>query len=224
MSVAAYNLRAYPLASFAWFPRFPHTGASVLLVSTSTDLSSPITSYAWDLSDNGPFGAFEAAGPAITTSFATPASHQVRLRVTAADRLSGVAVETIDMSAPPPGVLLPFPLVRIVGTVFRSRVKIRLLAVKAPAQSAITVSCTGRSCPARSARRVAASRRGRLLWTSFPQFERSLSARAVLEIRVSKGGAIGAYTRFVVRRRGLPVRVDSCLDPAGIKPIACPSS
>jgi hypothetical protein len=224
ISAAAYNLRAYPLASFVWFPRSPHTGRPVLLVSTSTDLTSPITAYAWDTSDNGPFGAFEAGGPAITTTFATPASHQVRLRVTAADHLSSIAVERIDMSTPPPGVLLPFPLVRIVGTVFRSRVRIRLLAVKAPVQARITVSCRGLSCPARSARRVAESRRGQLLWTRFRQFERSLSARAVLEIRVSRTGEIGAFTRFVVRRRALPLRVDSCLDPAGIKPIACPSS
>jgi hypothetical protein len=46
----------------------------------------------------------------------------------------------------------------------------------------------------------------------------------VLQIRVSNAGDIGAYTRFVVRRRMLPVRLDSCLDAAGIKPIACPSS
>jgi hypothetical protein len=38
-----------------WFPQSPHTGESVLLVSTSTDLTSPITAYAWDLADNGPF-------------------------------------------------------------------------------------------------------------------------------------------------------------------------
>jgi hypothetical protein len=223
-AAAAYNLRAYPLASFVWFPQSPHTGESILLVSTSTDLTSPITAYAWDLADNGPFGAFEAGGPSITTTFATPASHQVRLRVTAADHLSSVAVEMIQMSTPPPGVLLPFPLVRIVGTVFGSRVKLRLLAVKAPPKARITVSCQGGSCPARSARRVAASRRGRVVWTRFRRFERSLSAGVLLEIRVSRDGEIGAYTRFVVRHLRLPVRVDSCLDPAGIKPIACPSS
>jgi len=221
---AAYNLRAYPLSSFVWFPAFPRVGESITLVSTSTDLTSPITTYAWDVADNGPFGGFKDSGPVTTATFATPASHQARLRVTAADHLSSIAVETIHMSTPPPGVLLPFPLVRIVGNVFRSRVRLRLLAVEAPARSRITVSCRGRSCPARSVGRIAATRRGRLLWTRFRAFERSLSASLTLEIRVSRAGEIGAYTRFVVRRVRLPLRVDSCLDTAGITPIACPSS
>jgi hypothetical protein len=221
---AIYNLKAYPVASFVWFPALPHPGESISLVSTSTDLTSPIAAYAWDLADNGPFGAFNDGGPVTTTTFATPASHQARLRVTAADHLSSIAVETIHMSTPPPGVLVPFPLVRIVGSDFRSRVRLRLLAVEAPAQSSITVSCRGRSCPARSVRRIAGSRPGRLMWTRFRVFERSLSARLTLEIRVSRAGEIGAYTRFVVRRLRLPLRVDSCLDPAGIRPIACPAS
>ena len=221
---AAYNLRAYPLSSFVWFPTVPRVGESVTLVSNSADLTSPIVAYAWDLADDGPFGAFKDSGPVTTTTFATPASHQARLRVTAADHLSSIAVETIRMSTPAPGVLLPFPLVRIVGTVFRSRVRLRLLAVEAPARSRITVSCRGRSCPARSVGRIAATRRGRLLWTRFRAFERSLSASLTLEIRVSRAGEIGAYTRFVVRRVRLPLRVDSCLDPKGMTPIACPSS
>jgi hypothetical protein len=98
---AAYNLKAYPLASFVWCPAFPRPGESISLVSTSTDLTSPITAYAWDLADNGPFGAFKDGGPVTTTTFATPASHQARLRVTAADHLSSIAVETIHMSTPP---------------------------------------------------------------------------------------------------------------------------
>ena len=224
VAAAVYKLRAYPSASFVWFPAFPRPGESISLVSTSTDLTSPITAYAWDLADNGPFGAFNDGGPVATATFATPASHQARLRVTAADHLSSIAVETIQMSVPPPGVLLPVPLVRIVGTDFRSRVRLRLLAVEAPARSWITVSCQGRGCPARSVRRIAASRPGRSMWSRFRVFERFLAARLTLEIRVSRDRDIGAYTRFVVRRLRLPLRVDSCLDPAGIRPIACPTS
>jgi hypothetical protein len=224
LAAALYNLKAYPRASFVWFPSSPHTGEPISLVSTSVGVTSPITSYAWDVSDDGPFGPFEDGGPLRTASFPTPASHQVRLRVTAADHLSSIAVETIRMSDPPPGVLLPFPVVRIVGTVFHSGVTLRLLAVQAPARARITISCVGRGCPARFASRLAETRRGRLLWTRFPRFQRFLTARMVLQIRVSRGGEIGAYTRFVVRRHRLPVRVDSCLDPTGISPIVCPSS
>jgi hypothetical protein len=49
-----------------------------------------------------------------------------------------------------------------------------------------------------------------------------LRAGVILEIRVSKPGQIGKYTRFAVRRGRLPVRLDTCLEPAGIKPMACP--
>jgi PKD domain len=221
---ALYNLKAYPLASFTWFPRFPHTGEPISLVSTSKGVTSPIVAYAWDVADNGPFGPFVAGRPVTTATFATPASHQVRLRVTAADGASSIAVQTIQMSTPPPGVLSPFPTVRIVGTVFHSRVTLKQLAVKAPAGALITITCQGRRCPARSARKPAATRGPRAIWARFHPFERLLPAGAVLEIRVTRNAEVGAYTRFVVRHSRLPVRADSCLDPAGVKPIACPSS
>ena len=57
-------------------------------------------------------------------------------------------------------------------------------------------------------------------FTSF----RRLNAGVVLEVRITKSGAIGKYTRFVIRRGKLPARLDACLDPARLRPIACPSS
>lgn len=221
---ALYNLRAYPLASFVWFPSSPHTGESFSLVSTSSDRTSPIISYAWDVADNGPFGPFKEGGPSSTASFPTPADHQVRLRVTAADHLSSTAVETIRMTPPAAGVLLPFPVVRIVGRVFGPGVRLRQLAVRAPPSARIAVTCQGKGCPARTSRRVAPPQRRRGRWTRFREFEGFLPAGAVLQVRVTKNGQIGAYTRFAVRRHRLPVRADSCLDSAGVKPIACPSS
>src|SRR5947209_7947785 len=92
---ATYHLSAAPVASFIWYPKTPHVGERVSLVSTSSDLTSPIVKFAWDLSDNGPFGAFVAGGPETTGSFATPAAHVVRLRVTNAEGLSTIASETI---------------------------------------------------------------------------------------------------------------------------------
>jgi hypothetical protein len=88
------------------------------------------------------------------------------------------------------------------------------------------VSCQGRYCPARSESRVAASRaRNRAAGTvriSFRRFEHALRARVILRIRVFKPGEIGKYTRFIVRRGLLPERLDTCLDPGGFKPMACP--
>src|SRR5438105_186275 len=79
---APYHLSAAPLASFIWYPPMPHVGEKISLVSTSSDRTSPIVKFAWDLSDNGSFGAFVPGGPETTGSFATPAPHVVRLRVT----------------------------------------------------------------------------------------------------------------------------------------------
>jgi hypothetical protein len=218
---ALYTLKTPPVASFVWFPAFPHTNERVSLVSTSTDLTSPIRTFAWDLADDGPFGAFVAAGPAVTTTFSTPADHVMRLRVTAANGLSGIAAETIRMSPPPVGVMHPFPIVRIAGTDFASGVKIRLLAVKAPAGARITVSCRGRRCPIKAVSRLVPL--GKAVSVRFRRFERFLRASLTLEIRISREREIGGYTRFTIRRRRLPFRVDSCLDAAGITPIACPS-
>lgn len=223
-SPAAYSLAVRPTAAFAWFPASPHVGERVTLVSTSSDLASPIVGFAWDLSDNGPFGEFQAGGPATSTSFTTPASHTVRLRVTAADHLSSIAAETIVMSPPAAGVLRPFPTVRIAGRPFPLGVRVSALSVKAPTGATITIACRGRGCPARAAKRTAVSAGGRALAVAFRGFERFLPAGVKLEIRVSKGASIGAYTRFAVRRHRLPLRVDSCLDPSGVRPIACPSA
>jgi hypothetical protein len=225
-AAALYNLRATPTASFTWSPQAPQIGDPVTLTSTSTVIGSRIANYAWDFADNGPFGAFKEGGPVASVAYATPGSHVVRLRVTAADGLTDVAAQTITMAPPPAsaGVMYPFPTVSIRGRDLRSGVRIKRLAVRAPVGSSIAIACSRARCPARTARRTAPSRRGRETWLSFRKFQSILPAGAVLEVRVSQPGKIGAYTRFHVRRRGLPVRSDSCLDLAAVKPIACPRS
>jgi PKD repeat protein len=220
---ALYNLRATPLASFVWSPLQPRIGDTVTVRSTSTARGSPITSYAWDFSDNGPFGRFENGGPVGSVEFATPGSHVVRLRVGTADALTSIATETIVMAplSAGAGVMYPFPTVSIRGVDRRRGVRISRLAVKAPAGASIAVRCDHARCPAKAARRTAPPKSR---WVVFRRFERFLPAGAVLQVRVSKPGRIGAYTRFHVRRRKLPVRSDSCLDLAGVRPIACPRS
>ncbi len=222
---ALYNLRASPVASFVWSPALPHVGDPITLSSTSLAIGSRIVRYSWDFSDNGPFGLFREGGRVASVSYATPAPHTVRLRVTTADGLSDVAAETIAMGQPPEsaGVLYPFPVVSIRGRDFPFRVRITRLAVKAPARSRITVTCTHAHCPARGARRIVGGRTGHAHWTRLRLFERFFPAGALLEIRVAWPGKIGAYTRFHVRRRRFPTRRDSCLDPAGREPIACPA-
>jgi hypothetical protein len=148
----------------------------------------------------------------------------VQLRVTDAGGLSSVAAETIAVSSPAPTLMQPFPIVRIASTDTPSGVKLRLLSVQAPEGARITIKCKGHGCPARSQTRIATPRKARAGPVAFPRFERSLAAGLILEIRVSRYGEIGKYTRFVIRHGRLPQRVDTCLDPSGIRPMVCPSS
>jgi hypothetical protein len=208
-----------PHADFVWFPALPHPGEPALLASVSTASVSPIVKYAWDLRQGE---GFAPGGPTLDTTFRTYAPRAVRLRVTDANGSSDIATHTISMSAPPPSVISPFPIVRIVGIVKRAGVRIQLLAVRLDAAARAVVACRGRRCPAKSqARALPAGRRG-IAWVRFRRFERFLRAGVALEIRISKPGLIGSFTRYAIRRRKLPTRSDSCLDPGGIVPIACP--
>jgi large repetitive protein len=209
-----------PAASFTWQPSAPHTGEPVSLLSSSTDPSSPLTGFAWDLLGTGPFNAGQ---PTISTSFSTPGNHLVRLRVVAADGLSGVAAETIPVTGPARPLMQPFPVVRIVSTDTGSGIKLKLLRVLAPAGARIGVICRNRGCPVRSLTKVAGVKSTASGYT-FPRLQRALRAGVVLEVRVTRGGQIGKYTRLVVRRGRLPQRLDLCLDSTGAKPIACPAS
>ncbi len=208
-----------PVASFTWFPTSPHPGEPVSLASSSTDASSPITAFAWDLAGKG---VLTAGSQVMKTTFATPGNHVVKLRVTDANGLSSIASETIPVSVKPIALMQPFPVVRIVSTDTASGIRLKLLRVQAPAGAKVGVECKGHGCPARSASRIAAAGKVGVAPVEFRRFERSLRAGIVLEIRVSKAGEIGKFTSFYVRSRRLPTRVDACLGPAGVKPIACP--
>jgi uncharacterized surface anchored protein len=211
-----------PTASFSWFPSVPLVGQSVSLISTSTDSTSAITAFAW--APTG--GVFHAGGPLLTTSFSTPGNHVVRLLVTDANGLSSVATQTIQVISAPLILMQPFPIVRFAGSENSSGVHLRLLTVQAPVGARVTVSCKGHGCPAKSQGQIALSRKKNAgtVVVEFRRFERSLRAGVVLEIRVSKAGEIGKYTRFVVRHGKLPERFDMCLDAAGVSPLVCPSS
>jgi hypothetical protein len=214
---------AAPAASFSWSPAAPHTGESISLLSSSTDASSPITAFAWELAGSGPFAP---GGPVISTSFSTAGRHLVQLRVTDANGLSSVAAEVVDVTAPPAPLMRPFPIVRITTTARGSTgARLTQLSVLASAGARITVECKGRGCPVKSqTRRVVAAGKVASASVGFRRFERFLPDGVTLEVRVSRPGEIGKYTRFAIRRGSLPLRIDTCLGPAGVKPMACPSS
>ena len=164
-----------------------------------------------------------ARGEAIGTSFSTPGDHLVRLRVTDANGLSSVATETIPVTSPVLPLMQPFPIGADPDDRYRCGVRLRLLAVQAPAGARITVKCSGRGCPVRSQGPMTASSKAQAASVQFRKFERLLPAGVVLEVRVFKPGETGKYTRFAIRRGRLPSRLDTCLGPAGGRPIGCPS-
>ena len=123
------------------------------------------------------------------------------------------------VATPAPRLLTPFPIVRIVGSSRPSGARIRLLAVRAPIGSRIEVRCRGRGCRrSRQTKTLKASRR-----VTFPRFQRYFATGAALGVYVRKPGFIGKYTRFVIRSRRRPARVDRCLLPAGPRPVPCPT-
>ena len=127
--------------------------------------------------------------------------------------------EPESAATPAPALLTPFPIVRIVGSSGGRGGRIRLLAVRAPAGSVIQVRCRGRGCP-RSRQTKTLRALGRV---TFPRFQRYFAAGVALGIYVWKPGLIGKYTRFRIRSRRRPARVDRCLIPGSARPAACPT-
>lgn len=217
-----------PVASFQWFPPKPTTGETVSLVSSSTDPASSITGFEWSLSR---IGAFSAGKPVLTTSFATPGGHVVRLRVTDAAGRSSIAAQTVPVTARRSVLMQPFPIVRIAGSVTSRGARLRRLTVQAPIGTRVTVACRGPGCKTKSESRLAtvsSKSKGRrtagVVQLAFHRFERPLRAGAILTVLVSKSGEIGTYTSFLIRRHKPPVRKDACIASARSKPTPCPTS
>jgi hypothetical protein len=140
---------------------------------------------------------------------------------------AGPAVLSSKASEPPrrPSLMAPFPVVRIAGGQTSRGVRLRLLRVQQmPAGAQLRVLCTGRGCPFRTLRRTIEGGPRGVEPLTLAALQRSLGFGAVVRIFISKPGEIGKYTRFTVRRRGLPERVDTCLDPSGVTPLACPQA
>jgi hypothetical protein len=212
-----------PVASFSWFPASPQVGEPVSLVSSSTDTESPLTGFAWALGGTVPFSA---GRPTITTSFATPGAHVVRLRVTDAAGRAGEATQTIAVRHHRTTLMQPFPIVRIAGRETSRGARLTLLTVTAPVSSLVTVKVSGGGRRASSESRLATVRAphaGATVVMSFPHFARPIAAGAVLEVRVTKAGEIGKLTRFTPHAGRLPTRQDLCLSVSG-KPTRCPTA
>ena len=115
--------------------------------------------------------------------------------------------------------LSPFPVVAIGGRIFRSGVVVSQLRIsRAPTGATVTVTCKGRDCPFKRARRTIRRRSGLRL----KGLEKALRRGTVIVIVVRKGNTIGKYTRLRIRTGAPPARLDRCIRPGARGPSACP--
>lgn len=220
-----------PVASFTFAPATPPAGQPVVLTSTSRP-AGLIRSTLWDFDEDG---VFDAIGTSVTTSFAAPGPHLVRLEVIDRKGDTGIAAQTVTVGPPlpppppPPApiatpvLMNPFPLVRMQGRILASGVRVTRLTVSAPAGARVRGVCVGshRGCPRRTVVRRSTSPR---VPVRLRALERRLRPGAVIQVFVTDGRAIGKYVSFRVPRHGAPLRRDLCVAAGGTAPVRCPGA
>lgn len=116
----AVLVNTLPSAAFTVAPANPLPGSGLTFTSTSSDSDGTITAYAWDLDDDRRFD--DAFTPVATTTFLTPGTHRVSLRVT--DNLGGTTVvrQNVVVDQPPVASFTFTPSKPLVGqtVTFRS--------------------------------------------------------------------------------------------------------
>ena len=92
-----------PTASIVPAPSLPHAGETVTLDGSGSHYASgSITKYEWDLNGDGTFETNTGTTPKATTSFATPGTYTVGLRVTDSDGATGQTTKQISVGSFPP--------------------------------------------------------------------------------------------------------------------------
>ena len=219
-----------PAASFAYQPASPVTGQTVHFYSTASDPDSAIAAQRWDLDGDGRYE--DALGSTAARIFPVPGHYTVGLQVE--DTAGAVAVirrpiVVLEGSVPVAGVsglrpLFPFPVVRLSGTITGAGIRVRRLTVNAPAGARTAVQCRGPRCPFRLRGYVHRAAAAAGVLTVRRMYGRVLPAKTVLQVFVTRAGAIGRYTRFRVRSGKPPARLDRCLVSASRRPVSCASA
>jgi hypothetical protein len=209
-----------PVAAFMYAPQAPFTGDSILVTSISADPDGPITSLSWDLDGDGAFD--DGSGPTAEVSFPAAGEYPLRLLVTDRDGAGAISTANVTVRERPAEPISPFPLVRMLAAVGQRGTTIRELLVKVPAGARARIRCRGRGCSFRSMVKKAQPRTRILRIHRFRKHR--LRPGAVIEIRVTKRGEVGKYTRFVIRKGRPPKRTDRCLPPGAKRPMRCPST
>jgi hypothetical protein len=96
----------------------------------------------------------------------------------------------------------------------------RLTVRDAPVGAVARVSCKGKGCPRKAARRKSTGGR-ELRFAPFLE-GRELRPGAVVEVRITLAGRIGKVVRYRIRDRKTPRATVRCLIPGRKRPSACP--
>lgn len=230
-----------PSATFQVSPPTPQIGQLVSLTSTAGDPDGSIATQDWDLDGDGRFG--DASGSTAQTTFGTAGAHNVSLRVS--DDRGVVVVGTVPVTVLDPTVTPPAggsgggsgvqgnrqqaaaraldATVRLRTRVGRKRARVEILSVEAPANSTVTLRCSGSRCPASLSVAQTGARERTI---HFRRTEnRLLYAGTLLQVFVTRQGNIGKYVSFRIRgEMSPPLRRNRCLRPGGTRPSTCPDS
>jgi len=224
-----------PSASFSFTPGAPVVGQAVSFTGGG-DPDGDALAWSWNFGD----GTAIDHATAPSHSYGGAGSYVASLTVTDEHGASSTTFQTVDVKVPPvqlplgvtpqddganvapdgearpPERMRPFPVVRIAGVVLEHGARVRLLSIRGPRGVQVRVRCHGPGCPARSLKLTSRSRVVRL-----HRFEGTLRAGTVLELFIRRAGAIGKYTRFLIRGGEAPARVDRCLLPGRARPVRC---
>ena len=156
----------------------------------------------------------------VTRLITADVGWRMRTAVTASNDARSVTVYSRPSAIVKPKLswITPFPVVALRGLITRRGVYVTRLAARAPRGSTLRVTCIGRGCPYRRA--TARFRRG--VVTARRMHRRTLAFNTVFSLRITHGeNRIGKYTRFRVRPRRKPARIDRCLSPDKPSPSPC---
>lgn len=222
-----------PTAAFSFAPAAPVAGETVTLTSQSGDAEGPVTET-WDLNGDGAFD--DATGPVATASFGE-GTHVVRLRVVDGDGAEAVATQEVAVAAPggasaavigPPlvALLTPFPVVRIVGAAAADSTNVRLITITGPPNATVVVRCRRLSCPfTRRVQQLPAAPRGGATTLRIVTFAGGpLLPGTWIQVFVIDPLRTGKYTRFIMRRRRPPDRLDRCAAAGREVVVDCPGA
>ena len=109
-SVTVVALNSPPQAAFGFSPNRPNVNQTVSLDASSSTDDQPIasTDYDWDLGQQRPVQ--RRTGPTPTTSFPTPGSRTVGLRVTDSNGVTDTTSHALIVNAPPTRVVHVRPI------------------------------------------------------------------------------------------------------------------